>query len=183
MKTTTAVLIAGLTLIPLALTSAVQAATYRDRSVPMQVVGAFDLSRYMGKWYEIARFPNLFERGCVGVTAEYSVRDDGKVRVVNSCRKETLDGVIDKIEGEATVVDTGKLSVTFVPWLPFAKGDYWVLYLDPGYNIAVVGEPKGKTGWILARKSSISADQLAAAKAALVKNGYDVSKLTMVLQR
>ena len=183
MKILKAALIAGLALAPLVMATPVKAATYRDRSVPMQVVAAFDLARYLGKWYEIARFPNLFERGCVGVTADYSMRDDGKVRVVNTCRKETLDGVIDKIEGEATVVDTGKLSVTFVPWLPFAKGDYWVLYLDPGYNIAVVGEPKGKTGWILARTPRISDGQLAAAKGALVKNGYDVSKLTMVLQR
>ncbi|MEJ6714973.1 MAG: lipocalin family protein [Rhodobacterales bacterium] len=159
-----------------------EAATYRDRSVSMRVVPV-DLERYFGKWYEIARFPNFFERDCVGVTAEYSRRDDGKVRVVNTCRKNTLDGLVDRIEGQASVVAPGKLSVTFVPWLPFAKGDYWVLYLDAGYTVAVVGEPKGKTGWILARDAAIGAAQLTESKAALEKNGYDTSKLLMVLQK
>lgn len=159
-----------------------EAATYRDRSVPMQVVTDLDMNRYFGKWFEIARFPNMFERNCTGVTAEYSLRDDGKVRVVNSCRKGSLDGMLDKIEGEATVVSPGKLSVTFVPWLPFAKGDYWVLYVDAGYSVAVVGEPKGKTGWILARDKKISEAKLNAALKALKQNGYDTSKLTMVLQ-
>ena len=70
-----------------------------------------------------------------------------------------------------------------MPWLPFAKGDYWVLYLDAGYTVAVVCEPKGKTGLILARDAAIGAAQLTEAKAALEKNGYDTSKLLMVLQK
>lgn len=162
--------------------SSANADTYRDRSVPMSVVQTLDLDRYLGRWYEIARFPNRFEKGCVGVTADYSLRTDGKIRVLNSCRKNTLDGPLKQADGQATVVAPGKLSVTFVPWLPFAKGDYWVLYLDPGYQMAVVGEPKGKTGWILARKPKISEDDFRKATAALTANGYDVSRLMMVLQ-
>lgn len=156
--------------------------SYRDRSVPILSVESLDLSRYLGKWYEIARFPNRFERGCVGVTAEYTLRDDGKVRVLNTCRKETLDGKIQTADGQATVVGEGKLKVTFVPWLPFAKGDYWVLYLDSNYNLAAIGEPKGKTGWILARTAKISESKLKDAISALASNGYDTSKLMMVLQ-
>jgi len=168
-------------LISLGLPAAGLADTYRDRSAPIAAVPV-DLARYFGKWYEIARFPNRFEKDCVGVTAEYSRRDDGLVRVVNTCRKDRLDGQIDRIEGQASVLAPGKLSVTFVPWLPFAKGDYWVLYIDPGYQLAVVGAPKGTTGWILARTPRISAAQLSTAQKALAGNGYDISKLMMVLQ-
>lgn len=160
-----------------------EAANYRDRSVPMSVQAGLDLNRYLGKWYEIARFPNRFERGCVGVTAEYSLRPDGDVRVVNTCRKDTLDGAVEVADGSARVEAPGRLSVTFVPWLPFARGDYWVLYVAPDYSLAVVGNPKGSTGWILARTSKISAKQREIAEQVLSKNGYDVSKLNYVLQK
>ena len=158
------------------------AAQYRDTSVPMTVEGALDLNRYLGKWYEIARFPNRFERGCVGVTAEYSMRSDGDVRVVNTCREGTLDGKVTVADGSARVEAPGRLSVTFVPWLPFARGDYWVLYVAPDYSMAVVGNPKGTTGWILARTPQISAKQRALAESILSINGYDISKLEDVLQ-
>lgn len=158
------------------------AAQYRDTSVPMAVEGALDLNRYLGKWYEIARFPNRFERGCVGVTAEYSMRSDGDVRVVNTCREGTLDGKVTVADGSARVEAPGRLSVTFVPWLPFARGDYWVLHVAPDYSMAVVGNPKGTTGWILARTPQISAKQRALAESILSINGYDISKLEGVLQ-
>lgn len=155
---------------------------YRDTSVPMATVAALDLERYLGKWYEIARFPNRFEKGCEGVTAEYSLRDDGKVRVLNTCREGSPTGEARVADGQARVVGPGKLTVTFVPWLPFARGDYWVLYLDPGYTVAAVGEPKGKTGWILARNKTIPPAKRKAALAALARNGYDTSKLYWVQQ-
>jgi apolipoprotein D and lipocalin family protein len=158
------------------------AATYRDRSVPMQSVPV-DLSRYYGKWYEIARFPNQFETDCVGVTAEYAPRADGKIQVINTCRKGQLTGTVDRIEGEAWAVAPGQLKVTFVPWLPFAKGDYWVLHVEPDYSMAVVGEPKGRTGWILARTPTLGQDHLGRALQALRANGYDTTKLYYVPQK
>lgn len=158
------------------------AQTYRDRSVDMRSVQV-DLDRYFGKWYEIARFPNRFETDCVGVTAEYAPRADGKISVINSCRKGALDGPLDRIEGEAWVVAPGQLKVTFVPWLPFARGDYWVLHVEPDYSVAVVGEPKGKTGWILGRETGLDPARMDRALAALKANGYDTSKLYMVPQR
>ena len=86
-------------------------------------------------------------------------------------------------DGSARVEAPGRLSVTFVPWLPFARGDYWVLHLEPDYSVAVVGAPKGTTGWILARTPQISAAKRARAEQALVKNGYDISRLRDVLQK
>lgn len=158
------------------------AENYRDRSVSMSVVTNLDVDRYLGKWYEIARFPNTFERGCVGVTAEYSMRSDGEVNVKNTCVNGTLDGSVEVANGRARVEGPGRLSVTFVPWLPFARGDYWVLYIDADYSVAVVGAPKGTTGWILARNPQITAAQRRTAEQALAKNGYDISKLEDVLQ-
>ncbi|WP_318527326.1 lipocalin family protein [Ruegeria aquimaris] len=158
------------------------AETYRDRSVAINAVSALDIDRYLGRWYEIARFPNRFEEGCVGVTADYALRDDGQVSVTNTCRKGALDGPVTTAEGVARVEGPGKLSVTFVPWLPFARGDYWVLYIDGGYTVAAIGTPRGKTGWILAREPRIGADMRARAEAALTANGYDTSKLIDVAQ-
>jgi len=85
--------------------------------------------------------------------------------------------------GTARVEGPGRLSVTFVPWLPFARGAYWVLHLEPDYSMAVVGSPKGRTGWILARSPQISPEVRARAEVALALNGYDINRLEDVLQR
>ena len=153
------------------------AETHRDRNVEMVSVAELDLGRYLGKWYEIARFPNRFEKGCEGVTAEYGLRSDGKISVLNTCRIGAPDGKIKSAKGQAKVVGPGKLSVTFVPWLPFARGDYWVLYLDEDYSLAVVGAPRGTTGWILARTPEISPQERSVAEEILKRNGYDPSRL------
>ncbi len=158
------------------------AAPYRDRAVEMTTVQELDVQRYLGLWYEIARFPNRFERGCVGVTAEYGLLDNGKISVTNTCREETLDGPVRQAEGIARVEGPGKLSVTFVPWLPFARGDYWVLGLRPDYSVAVIGAPRGTTGWILARRSQISGEDRDWAESVLQQNGYETDKLLDVLQ-
>jgi apolipoprotein D and lipocalin family protein len=163
--------------------TAASAETYRDRAVPMVAVRDLDVNRYMGRWYEIARFPNRFEKGCVGVTADYAMLDNGKVSVVNTCRQDTLGGPVRSAKGKARVEAPGQLSVGFVSWLPFARGDYWVLYVDPDYDLAVVGAPKGSTGWILAREPQISTEDRARAEAVLRANGYDIGKLEDVTQR
>lgn len=157
-------------------------AGYRDTSQPIGVVKNLDLQRYLGKWYEIARFPNRWERDCQGVTAEYALRPDDKIAVVNTCHKGSPNGPKEVAEGEATVAGPGKLEVSFVPWLPFAKGDYWVLHVDRGYSFAVVGEPSGKTGWILSRTPQLPAAKYDTAIAVMQSMGYDTSQLEQVAQ-
>ncbi len=154
----------------------------RDRNAPITSVAQLDVNRYLGVWYEIARYPNWFEEGCVGVTAEYALRPDGQISVRNTCREGALDGSVDIANGIARVEGPGKLSVTFTPWLPFARGDYWVLYLTPEYDLAVVGNPSGRTGWILARTPTISTEARERAEAALQANGYDLANLENVAQ-
>ena len=157
---------------------------YRDESVPIETVESVDLGRYMGLWHEIARFPNSFEEGCVGVTAEYALISEDRVSVLNTCRQGSLEGPVETAEGIAWPVDesNARLKVDFVPWVPFTAGDYWILHLDPDYRVTVVGAPSGDYGWILARAPRIREETLASALGALRENGYDTDRIVMVEQ-
>ena len=117
-----------------------------------------DLNRYAGLWYEIGRYENGFERGCEGVTAHYTVRDDGLVGVLNTCRQGTVDGPEKTSEGKAKIVegsDNAKLKVSFFG--PFYVGDYWVLDHADDYSWSIVGEPSGRYLWLLSRTAQPSA--------------------------
>ncbi len=164
----------------LALAACVLPPKQRDSDAPLDTVAAVDLTRYAGLWYEIARYDHRFERDCHGVTAEYALRDDGRIDVVNTCRKGAVDGPVTAAAGGARSVSDGnaKLKVRFAPrWIPFAEGDYWVLELDAAYETALIGEPGGRFLWILARTPKISDARLEALKAAATRRGYDVSAL------
>ncbi|MEM1277961.1 MAG: lipocalin family protein, partial [Pseudomonadota bacterium] len=115
----------GLLLVGALALAACSGPVYRDVSVPMTTHGPVDLERYQGLWYEIARYPNSFEEGCFGVTAEYSLNPDGSIKVVNTCRQGALNGPTEVADGRATLTspEGDKLKVGFVPWLPFAVGD------------------------------------------------------------
>ena len=155
---------------------------YRDTNATVTTNGPVDLERYQGLWYEIARFPNRFEEGCVGVTAEYSLNEDGTVRVLNTCVEGTLAGPTSTAEGVATSAspENDKLLVTFVPWLPFARGDYWIL--DTDYEVSVIGTPSGSVGWVLARTPTLPQDRLDAAFDVLRAAGYDTNRMTLTAQ-
>ncbi len=153
---------------------------YRNRDVPIASQANFEAARYLGTWYEVARFPVPFEAGCVGVTAEYALISEGVISVKNTCRN--LDGTVRSvIEGRGEIVGRGRFEITF-PSVPFGAADYWVLWVDEGYRTAVVGAPNGRSGWILNREPTIPADRLAAAREILDFNGYDLSRLMEVMQ-
>jgi apolipoprotein D and lipocalin family protein len=117
-----------------------------------------DLNRYAGKWYEIAKYPNKFQRACkANTTANYSLKANGKIEVVNECLE--ADGSTKRAVGEAKVpnkAETGKLKVRFAPgwlsWLPWVWGNYWVIELDPDYQYSVIGDPGRDYFWILSRE-------------------------------
>lgn len=153
---------------------------YRDTEAPIASKAVFEPDRYVGLWYEVARYPVPFEAGCVGVTAEYGLREDGLLSVLNICRNP--DGSErSRIEGSAEIVGPGRLQVRF-PSVPFVAADYWVLWTDETYRTAVVGAPNGRSGWILNRDPQIPPDRLNAARAVLNFNGYDLSRLVEVPQ-
>ena len=149
---------------------------------PLDTVDSVDLDRYLGKWYEIARYPNSFERGCVGVTAEYALLDNGQVEVVNTCVESSLDGPVRTIEGTARVFDSStnaKLKVTFF-W-PF-EGDYWILDLGEEYDYAVVGAPNREFLWILNRTPTMDDALYDELVAKLPDLGFDPDRLYVVPQ-
>ncbi|AFL90522.1 bacterial lipocalin [Terriglobus roseus DSM 18391] len=137
---------------------------------PLKTVDHVDLQRYLGRWYEIARIPNRFEKKCVrDVTAEYAM-DGSDITVRNTCVQ--ADGKPNIAKGKAKVVDkttSAKLKVTFF-W-PF-YGNYWIIGLDPDYRWAIVGEPGRKYGWILARTPSLPAATLDAIRQQFAASGY-----------
>lgn len=163
-------------LLPLILMSAPARGEEAAGPDPVTAVKSVDLSRYVGLWYEVAKIPNRFQDQCVsGTTAEYTLREDGRIEVVNRCRK--ADGSLDEAEGVARIEDpvtNARLKVSFVSflgWRPF-WGDYWVIGLDPGYAWAVVGTPDRKYGWVLARKPDLDEAAWDDIFAVLASNGY-----------
>jgi apolipoprotein D and lipocalin family protein len=146
----------------------------RSGSTPL-TVAAVETQPYLGLWHEAARLPNSFERDCVRATAEYSLREDGSIRVRNICFR--ADGETRDALGRARRVgqgDEGKLEVSFFG--PF-WGDYWVLQRADDYSWSIVGEPSGRYLWVLTRADRISAEQRAAFEARLNELGYDTSAL------
>ena len=142
-----------------------------------------DLNRYLGRWYEIARYENRFERDCEGVTAEYTLRSDGLIGVLNTCREHTPGGRARSSEGRAKIVagsDNAKLRVSFFG--PFFFGDYWVLDHADDYAWAIVGEPSGKYLWILHREATPSPAALNDLVRRAGALGYDTSLLRMTRQ-
>ena len=155
---------------------------------PVRTVESVDLERYAGDWYEVARFPNRFQRDCAGdVQASYARRPDGRIDVVNRCRD--AEGGTIEARGVARVVDartSAKLKVRFAPaWLsllPFVWGDYWILGLADDYSWAVVGSPDRDYLWILARRPEIDAGGYAAAVDVARANGFYVDRLVKTSQ-
>ena len=144
-------------------------------------VNELDLNRYLGTWYEIARFDHRFERGLVGATATYSMRDDGKIKVVNQGRKNVLDGKLSIAEGKAKLTDEpGKLKVSFF-WIFYA--DYFVLELDQEYQWALIGSSSAKYLWILSRTPKLDDNVKNMILQKAEKRGYDVSQLIWVEQK
>lgn len=135
-----------------------------------------ELSRYLGLWYEIGRYENGFERGCEAVTAEYSLRGDGLLGVLNSCRQGAVDGPVKTSEGRARIVpnsDGAKLKVSFFG--PFFLGDYWVLERADDYSWSIVGEPSGRYLWLLSREARPSAETRTTIMNRTAALGYDLS--------
>jgi apolipoprotein D and lipocalin family protein len=149
----------------------------RDSGQPLQTVPRVDLERYLGLWFEIARYDSSFEEGCEGVTAEYAMREDGLISVVNTCYEGALDGPVETAEGRARVANgqtNAELEVSFFG--PF-WGDYWIIELDEDYQWAVVSEPRGRYLWILAREPRMDQAVLDERLARLEADGFDTSAL------
>ena len=164
-----------------ALAGCAASSTERLRLPPLETVSHVDLARYVGTWYEIASFPQSFQRGCVATTATYTIRGDGDIDVLNRGRKDSLDGKEKAALGRAKVVDgttNAKLEVSF--FRPF-WGDYWIIDLGADYEYAVVGHPGRDYLWILSRAPTMPEATYEGILARLKDQGYDTSRLKRTL--
>lgn len=147
-----------------------------------EVVSNVDLNRYKGLWYEIARLPNYFERKLKCASATYTLREDGKITVVNKGNYISDPKKTNSAKGVAWIPDKNspaKLKVQFF-W-PFS-GDYWIMYLDKDYRYVLVGEPSFKYLWILARDKKMDEQTYQMLLKKAVDNGYDVKNIIRVEQ-
>lgn len=158
-------------------------ATAFGQKVDNSTIVSFDLDQYLGKWYEIARYDHSFERDLVGCTAEYSLRDDGKIKVTNGGYLKTLNGDYKESVGKAKARKNGtpgQLQVSFFG--PF-YGDYDILELAPDYSYSVVGSSSPKYLWILSRTPQMSKTTKDKILRNLRQRGYDTGKLIWVEQK
>ena len=157
-------------------------------SGPLTTIASLDVPRYIGTWYEIAKYPNWFQKKCVAETkAEYRLQAGGSVQVINRCRRE--NGDIDEAIGEARQIGpstSAKLKVRFAPaWLsllPFVWGDYWVVDLDDSYQLVAVAEPKREYLWVLSRTPKVEPGVYEALLGRLKGQGFDLSRLELTKQ-
>ena len=155
----------------------------------VNTIAALDVPRYMGTWYEIAKFPNRFQTKCVANTrAQYLAQTDKSVQVLNSC--VTADGSTIDALGKAHQVGgptSPKLQVRFAPawlsWLPMVWGDYWVIDLDADYQLAAVSDDTREYLWVLSRTPQVNAKAYDALLDRLKAQHFDVQKLERTKQR
>lgn len=161
---------------------------------PLESVASVDLTRYQGRWYQVAHYPNQFQADCVSDTmADYRLLPDGRVAVTNQCR--TASGQVKAAQGMARVAKPAwfsdkvsaasptRLQVRFAPawlaWLPAVWGDYWIIQLASDYRYAVVGEPSRQYLWVLARTPHLSLQDWATIRQVLRAQGYAAELLRM----
>jgi len=147
------------------------------RTPDLQTVPYVDIERYLGKWHEIALYPNWFEEGCFASIAFYEKMEDGKIKVINQCRIKGPQGPLKEAIGVAEITDkqsNAKLKVQFF-W-PF-KGDYWIIDLDENYQYVIVSEPSRQYLWILSRTPKMQPELLEKLKRKIQGKGFDLNYL------
>lgn len=155
---------------------------------PLQTIARLDVGRYLGTWYEIAKYPNRFQRQCVADTsALYRLRDDGQLDVINRCRQ--ANGEVAEAVGRARQdgpADSPKLKVRFAPawlsWLPMVWGNYWVIDIDTDYQLVAVSEPSREYLWILSRTPTVEVGAYQALLGRLREKGFEVGRLERTAQ-
>jgi len=173
----------------LQITASVNAqATHAAELQAVKTIPSIDVARYLGTWYEIAKFPNWFQRKCLsGTNANYQLKEDGNVRVTNRCKVE--GGEMAQAIGTARQIGgatSPKLEVRFAPdWLailPFVWGDYWVIDLDPQYQLAAVSDPRREYLWILSRTPKVNQKSYDDLLQRLVAQQFDLTQLSFTPQ-
>jgi len=160
------------------------ASLWAETPKPLDLVPSLDLPRYLGRWYEVARYQHGFEKTLVGATAEYALRDDGRVSVLNSGFKKTLDGKYTDVKAVAWRPDDAVPGALKVKFFGLFTSDYLVFGLDDvDYQWALVGNNTRKYLWFLSRTPEVAPELLEKMKGIAEAQGYDLSTLYMVPQK
>jgi apolipoprotein D and lipocalin family protein len=147
------------------------------RTQTLQTVPNVDLKKYCGKWYEIASFPQPFQKGCHCTTAEYTLTDKDYVIVENRCNKDSVTGKQSYIKGKAFIEkNTGNAKLLVQFFWPF-KGKYWIIDLADDYSYAVVGHPNRNYLWILSREPKMKEEIYLQILSRIKDKGFDLSKI------
>lgn len=151
-----------------------------SKNPPLQTVQKVEIDRYLGTWYEIARYEHFFEKNCKNISANYSMLDEDTIKVINRCTNMLTNEKKEAI-GRAYAIDNtnSKLKVSF--FRPF-YGDYWVMILDENYDYVVVGTPSREYLWILCRKPILDEKIKNEILQKLPNLGFDTSKLIWTIQ-
>ena len=173
---------------PLASTQAADSTPALATPAALTALPSLELAPYLGRWYQVALYPNRFQKQCVSdTTATYSARADGAVDVLNRCRNAA--GAWDEALGlarpdgslSAGLLKPAQLKVSFLPawlrWLPVGWGSYWVIDLAPDQRYAVVSEPSREYLWILSRTPQLQAADEQHIRGLLTRLGFDLSRL------
>ena len=147
------------------------------KRVKLRTVDEVDLDRFMGKWYEYARYQNAFQKDIVGVIAEYRIRGDGRIDVINTGRVGALDGPLNRSESVGWFVEGSKNTRWRVEFFWPLTAPYWIIDLDEDYQYAVVGQPSRKYLWILSRSPQLDDNTYEGICHRLKDQGYDPTKL------
>lgn len=156
--------------------------TLIGKAQTLETVPMVDLSRYAGKWYEIAAYPQRFQKNCHCTTAEYTATDKGYLIVENRCNKDSVGGKLSSVKGKAFIEKNSgnaKLKIQFF-W-PF-RGKYWIIDLADDYSFAVVSHPNKKYLWILSRTPKMKEEVYSMIISRLKAKGFDLSKIRLTEQ-
>jgi apolipoprotein D and lipocalin family protein len=151
----------------------------------MQAVPALDVPRYLGRWYEVAKLPNWFQRQCARDTsAEYRAQATGELQVINRCRKASgemieAQGLARQLGGAQSATLQVRFAPAWLSWLPLVWGDYWVVDLDPAYDLVAVSEPRREYLWILSRQPKVDPQRYRALLDRLAGMGLPVEQLEL----
>jgi apolipoprotein D and lipocalin family protein len=154
---------------------------FASNNAPLNTEAYVDINKYAGRWYEIAKIPNRFQRKCGATRATYSLKDNGKVKVFNECIK-LKNGKIQDATGEARVFNPGRNSILKVSFAPFpfrrlAEGDYYIMKLDVNYDHVLVGSPTRDYLWILSRSKVLDEEIIQDLLAVAAQNGFDITRV------
>lgn len=158
-------------------------ASSENAGIPLDTVPSLNLERYLGNWYEIARYQKGFEKNIIGTTAEYTLREDGRIQVVNSGFKKSLDGSYTSVKAVAWRPDDAVPGALKVKFFGLFTSDYLVFGLDEEYQWAVVGNNERDSLWFLSRTHEVSEETMAIMRSIALSQGFDLDQLYLVLQK